>query len=41
MKNYNKPIIKIDNIILEDVILISTNDKTLDWNVNTDVDEEL
>ncbi|MEI3535775.1 MAG: hypothetical protein V8R16_03300 [Bacilli bacterium] len=41
MKKYNKPIIKIDNIILEDVILISTNDKTLDWNVNTDVDEEL
>ena len=41
MKNYNKPIIKIDNIILEDVILISTNDKTLDWNVNTDVDEKL
>lgn len=41
MKNYNKPIIKIDNIILEDVILISTNDKMLDWNVNTDVDEEL
>lgn len=41
MKNYNKPIIKIDNIILEDVILISTNDKTLDWNINTDVDEEL
>lgn len=41
MKNYNKPIIKIDNIILKDVILISTNDKTLDWNVNTDVDEEL
>ena len=30
-----------NNIILEDVILISTNDKTLDWNVNTDVDEEL
>ena len=41
MKKYNKPIIKIDNIILEDVILISTSDKTLDWNVNTDVDEEL
>ncbi len=41
MKNYNKPIIKIDNIILEDVILISTNDKMLDWNVNTDVDEVL
>lgn len=41
MKKYNKPIIKIDNIILEDVILISTNNKTLDWNVNTDVDEEL
>ena len=41
MKKYNKPIIKIDNIILEDIILISTNDKTLDWNVNTDVDEEL
>lgn len=41
MKKYNKSIIKIDNIILEDVILISTNDKTLDWNVNTDVDEEL
>ncbi len=41
MKNYNRPIVKIDNIILEDVILISTNDKMLDWNVNTDVDEEL
>ena len=40
MKNYIKPEIKIETIEINDVILVSSTDATLDWNDNS-VDEEL
>ena len=40
MKNYIKPEIKIETIEINDVILVSSSDATLDWN-NSSADEEL
>ena len=40
MKKYIKPNIRIENIEIDDVILVSKTDTTLDWK-DVGVDEEL
>lgn len=40
MKKYIKPNIRIENIEIDDVILVSKTDTALDWKIDG-VDEEL